>query len=64
MEFSAPSSFTSDVFVTENNANRNLICFFVQRKKKQIKLWLALFFERKKKLAVARNRTRAWRDKV
>ncbi len=45
---SAPSSFTSDVFVTENNANHNLICFFVQREKKRIKLWLALFFEQKK----------------
>jgi len=41
MEFSAPSSFTSDVFVTENNAIHSLICFFVQGKKKQIKLWLA-----------------------
>jgi hypothetical protein len=63
MEFSTPSSFTSDVFVTENNANHNLICFFVQRKKKRIKLWLALFFEQKKKLEVARNRTRACREK-
>jgi hypothetical protein len=64
MEFLAPSSFTSDVFVTENNANHNLICFFVHGKKKQIKLWLALFFEQKQKLAVARNRTRACREKV
>ena len=67
MEFLASSSITSDVFVAENNANHNLVRFLPASALEQgytLKFWTNTKSNQKQNMSVARNQTRAGREKV